>query len=150
MKNQHISPANTYFLWSDAWVFAALLRSTRDGKQIDLPLLIGAGDLLNHSIFSVDEIANALQKLQKRGIIAVSRKRITYSNEAYSIDQRASKMKGGLFSLVDSFLKIMNSMASGLPVLKETHGFDFITDELIKDAYMQYYKPFVSTERDTE
>ncbi len=47
--------------WSDAW----LLMSIRlvDKSEADLKGIISVGDYINHSIFTLDEIKNGLEKL---------------------------------------------------------------------------------------
>ena len=71
---------NLYFDWSDAWVFTALYASNPGDNAIDLPMLISAGDLLNHAIPEMEEIKTGFIKFQRRGLMQIINNTIKYTD----------------------------------------------------------------------
>jgi hypothetical protein len=53
---------------SDAWVLLAIVYAGRDGGA-DLSAIVGAGDYINHAIFTFGELQNALFKLTSDGFV---------------------------------------------------------------------------------
>ena len=51
---------------------------------------------------------------------------------------RIQKVKGGLFSRIDISLQELNSKRNGLQLFENIDSCDFITDELINKAYIDY------------
>lgn len=98
-----------YFTWNDAWVFTALYKSHESNDQLNLLKLIGAGDMLNHAIFTEKEIISAFEKIQTKGIIILKGYQIIFTEVAMSLIDSCEKMAGGLFSRVDVTLKKLNS-----------------------------------------
>ena len=129
-----------YFSWSDAWVFTALYFSNKDKKKINLSELIAAGDVLNHAIFTKDEIKNAFIKLQRRGIILIFNEIVEFTDYGLKLIEKAEKVRGGLFSRVDISLQKLNSKRNKFPFVEDVNNCDFITDEMMDKAYKIYIK----------
>ena len=58
------------FLWSDAWLLAALLWAKRAEGEVPLHKLVAYGDALNHAVFNFDEIESGLARLTAAGLVA--------------------------------------------------------------------------------
>lgn len=129
---------NKYFSWADAWVFTSLYFTIKDEKIIDLSEIIGAGDVLNHSIMNEEEIKTAFIKLQKRGIIQIVKDRIKFTSLGKSIIEKAEKARGGLFSRVDISLQKLNSSRVKLPFIEGINDCAFITKDNVLKAYQNY------------
>ncbi|QIF03786.1 hypothetical protein [Roseimicrobium sp. ORNL1] len=61
----------TKFLWSDAWLLMSVYFAGPRGSVAPLEHVIGAGDYINHSIFTVSELNGGFSRLQRAGLIAV-------------------------------------------------------------------------------
>jgi hypothetical protein len=57
------------FTWADAWLLQAIAMAGRDGPAA-LADVIGAGDALNHAIFTFEELDGGLARLRAAGLIA--------------------------------------------------------------------------------
>jgi len=73
-RNKNMNVCDQYFTWADCWVITGILWSIPDAAEIDLPSLIGTGDMLNHAIYTESELKNGFFKAQKRGLISGSEK----------------------------------------------------------------------------
>ena len=127
-----------YFNWSDAWVFTSIYYSTKDKDPINLKMIIGAGDMLNHSILNKEEINNGFYKLQKRGVIKIYNGILNYTDLGKLIINNAKKTNGGLFSRIDITLKKLNTNRIKLPIIDELEYYDLFTDDIIKEGSMCY------------
>ena len=128
---------NNYFEWSDAWVFLSLSPYNGEFKPIDLSIIIGFGDMLNHSIFLPDELRQGFRKLYSTGLVDIKGNEIRITKLGIELK---SKVLGGLFSQVDNCLKRLNS-----PRLKLTDfdkeadtSLNFLSDELIEEGFNKY------------
>jgi len=61
-------------------------------KKIDLTDIIARGDMLNHAIFSLEELSNGFQKLQLKGLIKVKEDQIALSDLAFEIMKKVIKI----------------------------------------------------------
>lgn len=59
------------FLWSDVWLLTAIYLAGPRGSAVPLEFIIGAGDYINHAIFTVSELNSGLSRLQRAGLIMV-------------------------------------------------------------------------------
>ena len=132
-----------YFCWSDAWVFTALYYSNKDKTKINLSKLIAAGDVLNHAIFTKDEIKNAFIKLQRTGIIIIYSEIIEFTDDGLKLMEKIEKVRGGLFSRIDISLQKLNSRRNKFPFFDDVNNCDFITDEMMDESYKIYKKYFM-------
>jgi hypothetical protein len=57
------------FLWSDAWLLAAIFSARRGEDAATLMKVIAWGDILQHAIFEPEEIESGLQRLTAAGLI---------------------------------------------------------------------------------
>ena len=88
-----------YFTWADCWVITGILWSIPEEAEIDMSAIIGAGDLLNHAIYTETELKNGFFKAQKRGLISIKDNKITISASGQEIRAKVQTMRGGLFSM---------------------------------------------------
>lgn len=115
-----------YFTWSDAWVFAAL--SGAIGKEgFDFVAFLATGDMLNHAIMNPDEIRQGLKKLAHRGLIEIDGRSIRKTGLADELDLKVEKKRGGLFSVVDNCLSVLNSPRTDLPHVEGTPNLRFLS-----------------------
>jgi hypothetical protein len=52
--------------WSDAWVLTAALNC---GNPVTLEDLVSVGDMINHAIFNYEEIAPAIDRFERAGLM---------------------------------------------------------------------------------
>lgn len=58
--------------WEDAWVLQAVCLATSSGTApADLQAVMGAGDAVNHAVFTFDELSAGLRKLTAADIVTV-------------------------------------------------------------------------------
>ncbi len=125
------------FTFSDAWVFASLIRLGNSG-QLDLSDLIAIGDGLNHAILMAKEIKQGLIKCQKWGLVKIDNRRYTLTNRARTICQELSKTRGGLFSVIDNTLAKLNSKTTALEPTAKIKPCNFITVQAVHKGYERY------------
>lgn len=73
--------------WSDAWVLTAAYVPKKN--PVTLTELIGAGDGLNHAIFTDDELEQGLTKLRAAGLLEWDGDVITLTEKASSLCDEA-------------------------------------------------------------
>ena len=59
------------FLWSDAWLLAALFWARRATDHVELEHLLAYGDAINHAVFNPDELESGLARLAAANLVAV-------------------------------------------------------------------------------
>lgn len=135
-------PRPKFFEWSDAWVFASLAGTVDDSGVVDFARLIACGDMLNHAIFEAREIRQAMVKLHQRGLVDVRENGVLALPIAEELLLKIRGMRGGLFSIPNNALKVLNSPKSNLPVIDHAPSVSFITSEFVRRAYKRYGKLF--------
>ena len=92
-------------------------------------------DMINHSIFSADELKQALTKLHMRGLVKSDGNKIMVTELAKKLLDDIMKTKDNYFSITDNTLK----MLSRLPVVERTPlDLTFINDSFIHNIYKDY------------
>ena len=125
---RNVDPAGeAQFTRSAAWVLAAISGTDEDGSRIDLAQVIGAGDMLNHSILEGEELRAAFVVLQRRGIIRVSRRRVHFTADGKSVIEAAQRKRGGLFSRIDATLGSLKAAEPRLPRKRRINPCAFLT-----------------------
>lgn len=129
------------FEWSDAWIFASMRGATDDDRSIDFTYLIASSDNLNRSIPSDTEIRNALQKLYRYGLVDFKQGVIKVPLFIEEMYLKIEKKRGGLFSVVDNSLSVLNSPRTKLPIKNEDKiDLTFIDNNFV----LKHYKKYVS------
>jgi len=126
------------FEWSDSWVFTSLYMTTKHQDNLNLAMLIGCCDMLNHSIVSRVELDWAFTKFLAYRLVSLDGSKVSYSELGMSIKDLAERRKGGLFSRVDLTLRCMNSRKNGLLHRDFGESMSFFSDEEIAHAYEKY------------
>jgi hypothetical protein len=126
-----------YFTWADCWVITGILWSIPDTAEIDLPSIIGTGDMLNHAIYTESELKNGFFKAQKSGLISVTGNKITISEIGREIRAKVQNMRGGLFSIVNNMQKKLNSKRTKLPQIPDDaiDSCSFINENTIREGH---------------
>jgi hypothetical protein len=57
--------------WSDAWLLHAIMVAQSGKAYASLEDIIGAGDFINHAIFSFDELTGGFRRLERAGFIEI-------------------------------------------------------------------------------
>lgn len=130
------------FAWSDAWVFAALRGASDDAGDVDFSKLIAVADMLNHAIVTAEEVRQALTRLHGSGLVEVIGSRVTSTSLATTLHEKIAGARGGLFSIVENALRVLNSPRTGLPVVPGAPDTAFVTDDFMKEAYDRYLGRF--------
>ncbi len=80
MKDRPINPFR--FAWADAWLLLSIVYA---GKNAMLTNIIRMGDMLNHAIFTDEEMIDGLSRLIVAGLISEE-------NETFTADDRAKQV----------------------------------------------------------
>jgi hypothetical protein len=104
-----LKQTESFFTWSDAWVFASLRGAINDPGKFSLASLITTGDLLNHAIMTEDEIKQGLRRLYMRGLVEIDEENIKVTELAKILYAKVEKKRAGLFSVIDNCQKVLNS-----------------------------------------
>ncbi|MBJ2175756.1 hypothetical protein JBL43_15995 [Aureibaculum sp. A20] len=131
-----------YFEFSDAWVFMALSNYELEWKKIELTNIIARGDMLNHAIFTLEELSNGFQKLQVKGLIKIKEDQIALSNLGLGIMKKVVDSKSGLFTMVDYALKRINTEKIYIENISGNliSSCEFLTENNLSKAYKIYSK----------
>jgi hypothetical protein len=73
--------------WADAWVLTAAYVTAEN--PVRLTSLIGAGDYINHAIFTDEELDHALTRLDAGGLAHLEGEVIVLTNDALRLCERA-------------------------------------------------------------
>jgi len=133
-----------YFTWADSWVITGILWSIPAEAEIDLSTIIGTGDMLNHAIYTEDELKKGFFKAQKRGLISVKENRVSISDSGKDLRAKVQNMRGGLFSIVNNMQKKLNSKRTKLSVVSdnEIDPCDFINEKAVQEGHQRYSANF--------
>jgi hypothetical protein len=122
------------FNFATAWVFASV---TADGG-VDLRLLIGAADSLNHAIPTIGEITRSLKALHRCGLVDIADGRIHLTVHGRAVADAGFARRGGRFSIPDNMRKSLDKATH--PAIATTPDLSFITDESVAAAFQTYRK----------
>ena len=122
------------FNFATAWIFASV---TADGG-VDLPLLIGAADSLNHAIPTVGEITRSLKALYRFGLADILDGRILLTPHGRTVADDGFARRGGRFSIPDNMRKSLD--AADHPSVDSEPDLSFVTDETVSAAFQEYRK----------
>ena len=122
--------------WSDAWVFASVFGYDQNERRIDIAEIIGRGDIINHAIFTLDELKSGFKMLQVLKLIKINDGNLSLTSDAINIRARVTKKNRDLLSMVDLIIKELNSVE----VLDNEIVSDvsFLTPELLDSEYKKY------------
>jgi hypothetical protein len=81
--------------WSDAWLLTAAYFT--EENPVSLRGLIGAGDAINHAIFTDDEIDHGLTRLTAAGLARLEGGTIVLTDEAIRLCEEAVKSTPYMF-----------------------------------------------------
>jgi hypothetical protein len=125
------------FTFSEAWIFASLCRIGNSGK-LDLAKLIAIGDMLNHAIFTYEEIKQGVRKAQAWGLAKVVNRQYRLTKTARVIHEQVENARGGMFSIVGNTQRILNSKRTKLQQVGEIKPCRFITEDAVRRGYERY------------
>ena len=57
--------------WSDSWLLLAIKIAQGESTQVRLEDIFAAGDMLNHAIFTADELEAGFLLLKRNGLLAI-------------------------------------------------------------------------------
>ena len=93
------------FNFATAWIFASV---TAEGG-VDLPILIGTADSLNHAIPTVGEISRSLKALHVCGLVEIADGRIQLTDHGRTVADEGFGRRGGRFSIPDNMRKSLDA-----------------------------------------
>ena len=117
-----------------AWIFA----SVAPEGGVDLTLLIGLADSLNHAIPRVGEISRSLKALYRCGLVDIHDGQITLTAHGRAVAEDGFARPGGRFSIPDNMRKSLDSATH--PTIDKEPDLSFVTDESVNAAYKEYLK----------
>lgn len=135
-----MSPANPTFQWSDAWLLAAI--AVGGGlKGAMLKEVVAAGDLINRSHFTPQELRSGLAKLFHRGYAMQLGDRFVIAGDARVELVNALQHPFSSFSVMQFFENFLNSRPyDSLDRARVDPDWCFaeLTDETVAGARAQY------------
>jgi len=126
------------FTWTDAWILASLNASTAEQPVVALAELIATADYLNHAIPTLQELRSSLRTLHAHGLVEPREKKVALTPHGAAIYAKGRAKRGGLFSIVDNMLKVLNSPRVKHPQPIQPATFSFITDRALAKAHAEY------------
>jgi hypothetical protein len=122
--------------WSDAWLLTAAY-STQE-NPVSLRGLIGAGDSINHALFTDDEIDDGLTRLTAAGLARLEGESILLTDDALHLCEEAVKATAYMFEAtkaVEAALRKIDLTGKELdPVV--------VSKPAVVAAIEQYHKDF--------
>lgn len=122
------------FNFATAWIFASV---TADGG-VNLPLLIGAADSLNHAIPTRGEITRALKTLYACGLVDINGSHVQLTPHGRTVANDGFARRGGRFSIPDNMRQSLD--AASHPTVAYEPDLSFVTDESLTAAFQEYRK----------
>jgi hypothetical protein len=86
--------------WGDAWVLTAAYVTQEN--PVSLRALIGAGDGINHAIFTDNELDHGLTRLSAAGLARLEGETIVLTDDAIRLCENAAKTTPYLLETVDA------------------------------------------------
>lgn len=135
-----MNSANPVFRWSDAWLLAAI--AVGGGlKGAMLKEIVAAGDLINRSVFTPQELRSGLSKLFHRGYAMQLGDRFVIAGDARVELVNALQHPFSSFSVMQFFEDFLNSQPfDSLDRARDDPEwrFDALTDDVVAHACAQY------------
>jgi len=135
-----MNSANPVFGWSDAWLLAAI--AVGGGlKGAMLKEIVAAGDLINRSLFTPQELRSGLAKLFHRGYAVQLGDRFVIAGDARVELVNALQHPFSSFSVMQFFEDFLNSQPyDSLDRARDDPAWCFaaLTDEAVASACAQY------------
>lgn len=128
---------NEFFEFNDAWVLTSLFMYDSRFQELVLTHVIANGDVLNHAIFSLDELNEGFNKLIAANLIKFENDSIRLTESGLEIKAKVSKEKGGLFERINNTLKKLQKLNISSPNVGEQAFFD---EKDLENAYNLYKK----------
>lgn len=138
------------YRWTDAWLLLAIIYSS-DEKPATLKDIVGAGDMINHAIFTDEEFESGLYRLIQGGWIAESPSgflRTDKTNQAF----RLVRAKGfGAFDEMKELEKALGAQPwepkEPMPHPENRFSYPGFSPEALTKATKQYSKEAWATIR---
>ena len=128
------------FTWSDAWLLHAVAIAGGDASGATLTDIIGAGDGINHALFTTAELRRGFAKLSAGGFISERGALFFLEGEAATAWQRARQ-----YRLLDKQRKELATLLNAAPYPAGAPGFEdpdwpypSLTDARIHAAEAEY------------
>lgn len=130
--------ANNRFHHSDAWIFLSL-NNVEGGTPLED--LIAKADWINHSIPTVDEVEDAINRLSKAGLVSFDNTNLILTDSGKELCEYIHSKRGSMLTLWGKLEKHLNKC--DFPILI-TEGFKLKPEEYRK-AYKKYHRRFWKT-----
>jgi len=95
---------NGSWVWSDAWVLAAIMGSADKDTYCSLADVVSAGDGINHAILMDVEVERAVRRLLGVGLICTRQRQFSLTESGQAL---ADSRRGGLMGQVDHLWKAL-------------------------------------------
>lgn len=131
--------ANPDFHWSDAWLLAAIaVGGGLEGAV--LKEIVAAGDLINRTVFTPQELRSGLAKLFHRGYAVQMGERFVIAGDARVALVKALQEPFSSFSVMQFFEEFLHSRAYSDDRVEDDPAwrFDALTDEDVASACGEY------------
>ena len=93
------------FDFSDAWFLTSLIKLN---KWATMEEIVITGDIINHAVFTQDEIDNALEKLIPLGYIEYNKGEYRATERSHELANCSAYNRAGLFTGTEVILKRLN------------------------------------------
>lgn len=131
------------FQASDAWLLLAIIIAAGD-EVATLDKIVGAGDFVNHAIFTNDEIESGLYRLTRAGYIQEVEGNFRPTEIALRQYKKTSEKKRAVFDQMESLREFLGAKpwVFGVPFPRSENPYKYpgLTTEKMAAAVAQYHK----------
>jgi predicted DNA-binding transcriptional regulator AlpA len=106
--NIQMNETNPTFTWPDAWLFQAIALAGGQNKFVEFVGIIGAGDYINHAVFTLEEVLENVPKLLAAEFIEIASAKIKLSGKTaawYKKEVNIFKSSHKQQAIIKEFLK---------------------------------------------
>jgi hypothetical protein len=95
--------------WSDAWLLHAVMLAQGDKTCATVEDIIGAGDFINHAIFTCDELAGGFRRLEQVGFLEIDGAVCKLTTAFFAAWKRAGTERRSLAKQSEALRKILGA-----------------------------------------
>ena len=132
------------FQCADPWLLLSIIYARQQGNS-DLSNIIGSGDIINHSIFSLEELQGGVSRLIKSGYVKKKNNEFFPTDKITTPYRKFSKRKNPIekeleFIRVELNAPEWSSDYDPSKILNKKDTYDEINKEIVEKAYKEYVR----------
>ena len=130
---------NLQFYWFDAWILLSIIYGCANKKAIDLATIIEISDFIQHSILTLEELDEGLNRLINKGYVIKHENYYSISEEILSYYKRNTKPQKRVLKELENIEKFLNSKPYDLSYRPPTEFKNLVIEKKdYEDAVKEY------------